>query len=109
VKFPGARVFVTQADPTKNIRPARTYGEIITVLPHDAGFHLPSLIPTIHERLQSITTDDYLLLIGDPLTIGAVVAVASYYTQGQLKLLKWDRQEKGYFDVSINLNDGGKL
>jgi len=44
-----------------------------------------------------------LLLIGDPLAIGLAVAVASNANRGKVKLLKWDRQERQYYPLSVNL------
>ena len=53
--------------------------------------------------LKDITSDDYLLLGGDPAIIGVTCSVVSDLTNGQYKLLKWDRQEKTYYPIEINI------
>jgi hypothetical protein len=53
--------------------------------------------------LKNFTTDDYLLLSGDPAIIGVTCSVVSDMTNGKYKLLKWDRQEKTYYPLEINI------
>ncbi len=50
--------------------------------------------------------DDYLLMIGDPAAIALASAVAADIGQGNLRLLKWDKQERKYFVINANLNGG---
>ena len=53
--------------------------------------------------LKNYTEDDYLLLSGDPAIIGVVCALVSDTTNGKYKLLKWDRQEKTYYPIEVNI------
>ena len=55
------------------------------------------------QKLKNFTEDDYLLLNGDPAIIGVTCAIASEMTNGKFKLLKWDRQEKTYYPIEINI------
>ena len=62
--------------------------------------------PTVNRlkhKLRNFTDMDYLLLIGDPLAIGLAVAIASNANRGKARLLKWDRQEKQYYPLNVNL------
>ena len=61
------------------------------------------LIFQIKDKLKNFTTDDYLLLSGDPAIIGVTCSVVSDMTNGKYKLLKWDRQEKTYYPLEINI------
>ena len=60
-------------------------------------------ISSAEASLKDFTSDDYLLLYGDPALIGVVCAVASDVTNGRFKLLKWDRIQASYFPIEINL------
>jgi hypothetical protein len=50
---------------------------------------------------------DYLLLTGDPAIIGVVCSLVSDTTNGRYNLLKWDRQEKRYYPIEIDLYGTG--
>ena len=90
-----------------NVLSAGKYGELKLLLPE--GQITLSTGPTINRlrhKLQKFTDMDYLLLIGDPLAIGLAVAIASNANHGRLKLLKWDRQEKQYYPLTVSLYGG---
>ena len=42
-------------------------------------------------------------MVGDPAAIAMTAAVASKITAGKFKLLKWDRQEKKYYPLIVNI------
>ena len=97
-------VYVVQEVPKFNVLPARKYGELELMLP--PGQITLSAGPTVNRlkhKLRNFTDMDYLLLIGDPLAIGLAVAIASNANRGKARLLKWDRQEKQYYPLNINL------
>ena len=54
-------------------------------------------------RLKDFNDNDYLLLMGDPAIIALAGAVASDVNGGRFKILKWDRDEKKYYDIEIDL------
>ena len=88
-------VYVIQEIPgTKEGRPKISPGPII--------FELRRL-------LKDYRPTDYLLLTGDPAIIGVACSVVSDITHGKYHLLKWDRQEKMYYPISINLYEKGKI
>ena len=97
-------VYVVQEVPKFNVLPARKYGELELMLP--PGQITLSAGPTVNRlkhKLRNFTDMDYLLLIGDPLAIGLAVAIASNANRGKARLLKWDRQEKQYYPLNVNL------
>jgi hypothetical protein len=61
------------------------------------------LIQKLRTLLKDYHENDYLLLSGDPAIIGVVCSIVADMTNGKYKLLKWDRQEKTYYPIEINL------
>ena len=61
------------------------------------------LIIKLRTLLKNFTSEDFLLLSGDPAIIGVVCSVVSDITNGKYKLLKWDRQEKTYYPIEVNI------
>ena len=98
-------VYVVQEVPGRNVLPARQYGELSVLLP--PGDVILSPGPTtrkLQRALKDFSDQDYLLLMGDPVSIGLACAVASDMNQGRFKLLKWDRQQHVYYPVAVVLN-----
>ena len=95
----------TQGQPKYNILGAQKYGEIVTLLPENSQMILSPgpLIQKLRTLLKDISSDAYLLLGGDPAIIGVTCSVVSDLTNGKYKLLKWDRQEKTYYPIEINI------
>ena len=95
----------TQGQPKYNILGAQKYGEIVTLLQEYSQMILSPgpLIQKLRTLLKDITSDDYLLLSGDPAIIGVTCSIVSDLTNGQYKLLKWDRQEKTYYPIEVNI------
>ena len=95
----------TQGQPKYNILGAQKYGEIVTLLPEFSQMILSPgpLIQKLRTLLKDITSEDYLLLSGDPAIIGVTCSVVSDLTNGKYKLLKWDRQEKTYYPLEVNI------
>ena len=109
-------VYVVQEQSNKNILPASVFGDIKALLPpgSQVTFSSGQVCKQLMCDLAKFTDEDYLLLIGDPVAIGIAVAVASHWNQGRVKMLKWDRQERQYYPISINLykkgeSDGEKI
>ena len=89
----------------RNIRSAEKFGELKVILPDNKQIVLssgPLTFKLIHE-LKDFNDKDYLLLMGDPAIIAVAGAVASDVNGGRFKVLKWDRDEKKYYDIEIDL------
>ena len=67
------------------------------------------LIFKLRKGLKDFTTDDYLLLTGDPANIGVTCSIVSDMTNGKYNLLKWDKQERKYYPIAINLYEKGEI
>lgn len=86
---------------------ARSYGEIIVMLQHSATpFDMPPVIKALHEHLQHITKDDWIILTGNPVLIGLAVAIAADYLDGCLRILQWSGSTDSYIPITLeNLYD----
>ena len=104
-------VFVIQDFGTWNLTPALEYGKIKVLLParRQIIFSSAPTVNRLREQLRQITEDDYLLLSGDPAAIGVASAIVSDYLNGKLNLLKWDKQERTYYPININLRNYGDI
>ena len=58
---------------------------------------------SVEKKLKDFTSSDYLLLMGDPVLIGIVCAVAGKITNNNFKVLKWDRESAIYIAIRIEL------
>jgi hypothetical protein len=67
------------------------------------------LIYKLRQGLKNYTSHDYLLLTGDPAIIGVACSIVSDITGGKFKLLKWDKQERKYYPIEINLYEKGEI
>ena len=67
------------------------------------------LIYKLRQGLKNYTADDYLLLTGDPAIIGVACSIVSDITNGKYNVLKWDKQERKYYPIEINLYEKGEI
>ena len=67
------------------------------------------LIFKLRKGLRNYTPEDYLLLTGDPAIIGVACSIVSDITNGKYKVLKWDKQERKYYPIEINLYEKGEI
>ena len=89
----------------RNVRSAEKFGDLKVVLPDNKQIVLSSgpLTHKLKKELSTFCDNDYLLLMGDPAIIALAGAVASDVNGGKCKVLKWDRDEKKYYDIVIVL------
>ena len=116
-----SRVFVIQeiagtkaGNPKINIMGASTYsstGKFNFLLPEFSQiiFSPGPLVYKLRQGLKDYTSNDYLLLTGDPAIIGVACSIVSDITNGKYKLLKWDKQERKYYPIEINLYEKGEI
>jgi len=97
--------------PKINILGAAEYGTFKFLLPELSQmiFSPGPLIFKLRKGLKDYTTEDYLLLTGDPAIIGVACSIVADITSGKFNLLKWDKQERKYYPIHINLFEKGDL
>ena len=95
--------------PKFNIMGAAEYGKLKFLLDERSQmiFSPGPLIFKLKTLLKDFKPTDYLLLTGDPAIIGVVCCLISENTNGRYNLLKWDRQEKRYYPIEIDLYGTG--
>jgi len=99
--IPGTKIGM----PKINIIGAREFGELKVLLPENAQIILSAgpLVFKLRKLLQDYKPKDYLLLTGDPAIIGVACSIVSDITGGKYNLLKWDKQERRYYPIEIDL------
>ena len=97
--------------PKINIMSASQYGKFKFLLPEFSQiiFSPGPLIFKLRTLLKNYKQEDYLLLTGDPAIIGVACSIVSQLTNGKYNLLKWDKQERQYYPITINLNEKGEI
>ena len=97
--------------PKINIMGESQYGTFKFLLPELSQiiFSPGPLIMKLRKSLQDYRPNDYLLLTGDPAIIGVACSIVSDITNGKYNLLKWDKQERRYYSIEINLYERGEI
>ena len=97
--------------PKINILGAAEYGTFKFLLPELSQmiFSPGPLIFKLRKGLRDYNTEDFLLLTGDPAIIGVACSIVADITSGKFNLLKWDKQERKYYPIQINLYEKGEL
>ena len=97
--------------PKINIVGAQEFGEIKVLLDEDKQimFSPAPMVRKMKRMLKDFSDNDYLLLTGDPAIIGVACSIVSDITNGKYNLLKWDKQERKYYPIEINLYEKGEI
>ena len=98
-------------NPKINIMGASHYGKFKFLLPEFSQiiFSPGPLVYKLRQGLKNFNENDHLLLTGDPAIIGVACSIVSDITNGKYNLLKWDKQERKYYPISINLYEKGEI
>lgn len=104
-------VYIVQEMPNHDLAPAMKFGEMKVLLPSytQIAFSTAPVIKNLRHKLRNFTDDDYLLLTGDPVAIGLVCSIAALYNAGRYTALKWDRRERLYIPVKIDIVQKGEF
>ena len=97
--------------PKINIMGASHYGKFKFLLPEFSQmiFSPGPLVFKLRKGLKDFKKKDFLLLTGDPAIIGVACSIVSDITNGKYNLLKWDKQERKYYSIEINLYEKGEI
>ena len=109
-EIPGSKA----GTPKINIMGAAAYSttnDFIFLLPEFSQmiFSPGPLIFKLRKGLKDFKIGDYLLLTGDPAIIGVACSIVSDITNGKYNVLKWDKQERKYYPIEINLYEKGEI
>ena len=109
-EIPGSKA----GSPKINIMGAASYstsGKFNFLLPELSQiiFSPGPLVFKLRNGLKNFNAKDYLLLTGDPAIIGVACSIVSDITNGKYNVLKWDKQERKYYPIEINLYEKGEI
>ena len=98
-------------NPKINIMGAQKYGDFKFLLPEFSQmiFSPGPLVFKLRKGLKNFRKEDYLLLTRDPALIGVACSIVSDITNGKYNILKWDKQERQYYPIEINLYEKGEI
>lgn len=101
-----SNVYVIQEVPGRNLTSLSQWGVPKVCLGSNVQVALVSepTVRRLREQLKHFTDADFLVPIGDPAAIGIACALAAQYNGGRFKMLKWDRLDRRYYEVRINLS-----
>ena len=101
----------SEGRPKINIMGAAEFGTFKFLLPELSQiiFSPGPLIFKLRKGLRNYRPSDFLLLTGDPAIIGVACSIVSDMTNGKYQLLKWDKQERKYYSININLHEKGEI
>ena len=104
-------VFLVQENPYISVLGAHEYGEIVVLFESGSQimFSPQPAIKKLKRKLKDFNDDDHLLMMGDPAAMGIACCIASDMNRGRFKILKWDKIQKRYYSVSVNINEKGEI
>lgn len=91
--------------PSVDLTPAMRYGDIVLLLDTavQVGIAIKPMIRQFRDKLRTFSDDDFLITTGDPAAMVLAFTIAQEYNSGRVNLLRWDRREKGYIKLAIEL------
>lgn len=93
-----------------DISPAAEYGDIKILVPQTDPPHVTdSIVRLLNEKLADFSDDDYILPVGNPALIATAVAIASDINGGVYSMLIWDKMNRSYSPLFVNINVGNML
>jgi len=91
--------------PIVNLDSAEEFGELVVLLPPEAGRMEPEKLQSIlSDKLYNVCEEDWLLATGDPVLIGITTALMANRLDGRLKILRWNKRRKNYDPFVIQLD-----
>ena len=91
--------------PTINYRAAEDYGDVEVLLPAGAQmFATAEMARILKQRFHELDYQlgDYLAPMGDTIVMAVAAAIAARRSNGQLKVLVWDRLSSSYSAHELN-------
>lgn len=83
---------------------ALKYGSLVKLLPDGFNPMLSQpMIAKLRTGLKDFSDNDFLILTGDPIAIGAACTVAAKFNRGKVNILKWNKRTNEYLLVRLEL------
>lgn len=80
-----------------DLSPAEKFGDVeILNEPGDLSLMPFRAVKHLKEKLKNFSDNDFIIPMGDPVLIGATIAIASAMNHGKVKILRWDKHDSAY-------------
>lgn len=92
----------TQKVPKFDFKKAQEHGDLVFLLTPNANpFKLEPILAELRHSLSDYRFDDgdSLILVGNPVLMGVVAAIAADLSQGDLRFLQWGNKDEGCYNV----------
>jgi hypothetical protein len=87
-----------------DLSPAAAYGNIEVLLePGPVALSSAPMMRTLKKKLKNFSDNDFLVAVGDPSAIAGASMVASLVNNGRVNLLKWDKKERSYIQINLEV------
>lgn len=89
-----------------DMRPVMAFGNLRVLLSHSAQVGpeaIDTAIDEIERGLLDYRAGDYIVAVGDPVLIGAAMAIAAGLTDGPIRVLRWSRATNNYQALEVML------
>lgn len=90
--------------PSVDLSAAQLFGETVHLMPPDAHSNrlpMSAITPVLQEKLSDFSRADFLVCCGSPAISHAAAIIASQRTDGHLRILEWDKYQRGYKAIQI--------
>lgn len=91
--------------PAFDITPALKYGDMELLLDRGTivGIATTPMVRSFREKLRDYSDEDSILPTGDPVAMGIAIAVAAVQNNGKVSVLRWDRKQKAYIRLTVEI------
>lgn len=94
-----------QMVPTMDFSGVLEYGEPVVCLPGGrVGLSPGPTLDRLRKILMDFSDDDYLVPVGDPTAMAMAAMIAAEMNRGRVKILKWEREERRYIMIQVDLH-----
>jgi hypothetical protein len=99
------KVWIAYNDRRKDFSKAEDYGELRDVFSSVGKNYNPDvLIEHARTVLSKAEKGDYLLVVGDPSLVAICTVAMSEVLEGEVKLLRWDRNNMTYYPLELDFD-----
>jgi hypothetical protein len=103
---PQPNVWIVYNDKRKDMSTAERFGQLKEMFTGRVNY--PRAVEHARKMLQGYQAGDHILIVGDPALCGIVMTVALEYAPVDsqvLSILRWDRDELEYQQMTVDFND----
>ena len=92
--------------PSMDLSAAQLFGDPVHLMPpeaHSNRLPMEAIIAVLKEKMETFGRADFLLCCGAPAISHAAAIIASQKCDGRIRILEWDKFQRGYKAIEINV------